>query len=111
MAATGRSALNVPFHRQYALYYGRGAYGPTLQLTTPTTNWLRMKAAETNMNYCGSRDLQLGLMFSRGGFLTPSHETNPNEKTLWAVPLYKLKIIHHQHGETWDGLSAKLAAT
>ena len=102
--------MAAPFPRQYVLYVGKGWYGPTLPFTTPTPHRVRMATADTNMNYCRSGVLGLGLMFSRGGFLTTTTQTNPDEKTLWAVPLYKCKKVRHQGGETCEKLLAKLAA-
>jgi len=49
-------------------------------------------------------------MFSRGGFLSPITQTNPTEKTLWVVPLYKCKkVMHHRDGETCEELLENLA--
>jgi len=102
----------VPFPRQYVLHMGKGGYGPTLPTTTPTPRGVRMSAADTNMNYCRAGNLGLALMFSRGGFLTPSTQTRPDEKTLWAVPLYKCKmVIHHPDGEACESVLANLAAS
>lgn len=110
MAASGGSELSVPFHRQYVMHVGKGVYGPALQYLTPTPWRLRLRPVDTNMSYCRSEILGMGLMFSRGGFLTPFTQTNPDEKVLFAVPLYKCKKLQHRAGQTYEEVLARLAS-
>ncbi len=62
----------------------------------------------TNMIYQRSPYLGVGLMFSRGGFVTQVSQTGPSEKTLWAVPLYAYKGVKHTTGDSYDDIFHKL---
>ncbi len=55
-----------------------------------------------------SQFLGMGVMFSRGGFITPFSQAGPSEKTLWAVPLYQYKAVRHQPGASYDDIRLKL---
>jgi len=103
--------MSVSLPRQYVLHVVKGGYGPTLQHTTPTPSLARLTPAETNMNYCLSPYLELGLMFSRGAFLTQVTQTGPSEKTLFPVSLYKHKRVQHQTGVSYDAIFANLASS
>ena len=87
--------MAAPLERQYAMHVGKGAWGPTLAITTPTRSCPRMTVASTNQNYLRSGYLGLGLLFSRGGFLTFLSQAGPAEKTLYAVPFYSHKRVQH----------------
>ena len=42
--------------------------------------------------------------------MTPASQTEPSEKTLWAVPLYTYKGVMHEAGDSYDDILRKLAA-
>ena len=103
--------LDVPLPKQYIIRVGIGEYGPNLQNTVPAHRTLNLTDLQTNMNYIRVRMIGLGLMFSRGGFLSTKLQTNHDEKTLFAVCLHKCKIRpHNQFGETYDEVMTKIHA-
>ena len=97
------------FESQYTLRVGKGGWGPTLAQTTPTPAPAGLTAAQTNMTYLRSPYLGVGLMFSRGGFMTQFSQTGRDEKTLWAVPLGKYKGVKHDAAVTYDDVFARLS--
>lgn len=101
--------MDPPFERQYSIRVGKGAWGPTLQQTIPTPRSMHLSVQATNMSYVLSEYLGLGLMFSRGGFLTRRSQTGPSEKTLWAVPLGRYKCVQHHEGDSYTEILHRLA--
>lgn len=95
------SAPSAPLQRQYAMHVGKDAWGPTLAHTTATPTCPRMTVANTNQNYLRSDWLGLGLLFSKGGFMTVSWQAGPAEKTLCAVPFYRHKLVRHPPGASY----------
>ncbi len=102
--------MSAPFRRQYDLFIGRGEWGPTLAQTTPTPTTGILSDTFTNMSYQRSPYLGISVMFSRGGFMTHVTQTGPSEKTLWAVPLHKYKVVRHEPTDSYDDIVRKLVA-
>ena len=102
--------MSAPLTRQYHLHVGKGEWGPTLPHTSAVYGTTNLSPSITNYNYFQSQYLGLGVMFSRGGFMTKVSQANPSEKTLWAVPLYQYKVTRHQPGASYDDVRLKLDA-
>ena len=102
--------MSEPLTQQYHLHVGKGEWGPTLPHTSAAYALTNMTVAVTNYNYYPSRYLGLGIMFSRGGFITPVSQTGPSEKSLWAVPSYQWKAAKHAPGDSYDDIRLKLDA-
>jgi hypothetical protein len=102
--------MSAPLERQYVMHVGKGAWGPTLAQRTPTPGPAALTVALTNMSYLRSAYLGVGLMFSRGGFLTQVSQTGRDEKTLWVVPLDRYKGVKHDAGHSYDDVLNRLAA-
>ena len=104
------ACMSAPFPRQFDLHVGKGEWGPTLTHTTPTPIVGNLTDTLTNMSYQRSPYLGVGLIFSRGAFMTQVSQTGPSEKTLWAVPLYAYKGVQHAAGDSYDDIFRRLAA-
>jgi hypothetical protein len=102
--------MSAPLTRQYDLRVGKGEWGPTLPHTSAAYAVPTLSTGTTNYNYFQSQFLGMGVMFSRGGFITPVSQASPSEKTLWAVPLYQYKAVRHQPGASYDDIRLKLDA-
>jgi hypothetical protein len=102
--------MSAPLTQQYHLHVGKGEWGPTLPHTSAVYGVTNLSPVITNYNYYPSRYLGLGIMFSRGGFISQISETGPSEKSLWAVPSYQWKCAKHAPGDSYDHIRLKLDA-
>jgi len=68
-------------------------FGPWTVTGAPTAR-IHMTDLQSNLSYyaCYLSTIKVGLMFSTGGFLTPSVETPENQKSLWFTNLVDLRV-------------------
>ena len=70
-------------------------FGPWDATTGNPTQIYVMTALQTNLSYFAIRlidNIKLGLMFSRGNFITQSIQSAPNQKSLFVTNLSKIRI-------------------